>query len=124
MMRRWILTAALFAAACGGSSSTSPSTGGGPSGPTIVISNNAVSPASITVSVGSQVTFVNNDSRPHDMFSDPHPEHTQCPEINQVGHLEAGQSRQTGNLVTPRTCGYHDHELFNLRSLQGTIIIR
>ena len=36
--------------------------------------------------------FVNNDSRSHEMFSDPHPEHTDCPEINQVGFLSPGQS--------------------------------
>ena len=37
-----------------------------------------VSPRDITVAVGSRVTFVNNDSMPHDMASDPHPEHTLC----------------------------------------------
>lgn len=119
---------ALSAVACGSdSSSTAPSTGGGsppPTATTITIANNAVSPQSITVRVGSQVTFVNNDSRAHDMFSNPHPEHTDCPEINQVGHLEPGQSRQTGNLVTSRTCGYHDHEQFTVRALQGTIVIQ
>ena len=76
------------------------------------------------MAAGAQVTFINNDSRPHEMFSDPHPEHTDCPEINQVGHLEPGQSRQTGNLVTIRTCGYHDHINFEIKSLQGTITIR
>src|SRR5262249_45481163 len=118
----------LALAACGSSSSTSPSTGGGggggTSGPTITISNNAVSPKTITVQRGAQVTFVNNDSRNHNMFSDPHPEHTDCPEINQVGFLMPGQSRQTGNLVTPRTCGFHDHDNFTITGLQGSIVIQ
>jgi hypothetical protein len=34
------------------------------------------------------------------MSSDPHPFHTDCPEINEVGFLTAGQSKRTGNLNT------------------------
>ena len=44
------------------------------------------------------------------MTSDPHPEHNDCPEINTVGLLQPNQSRETGNLVTIRTCGFHDHD--------------
>jgi plastocyanin len=120
--------------ACGGSSdsggtgsTTSPTTTctTGSNVTTIVIlSSGAVCPANITVSRGVQVTFVNQDSRGHDMFSDPHPEHTDCQEINQVGHLEPGQSRQTGNLVVAKKCGFHDHNLPDNRSLQGAITIQ
>ena len=78
----------------------------------------------MTIAAGSRVTFVNNDSRVHDMNSDPHPEHTDCPEINQVGFLAAGQTKQTGNLTTARTCGFHDHNQSTNTSLQGTIIIQ
>ena len=116
---------AILMAACGGSSS-SPT---GPTGPatattTITIANNTVSPKDIVVPRGSQVTFINNDSRAHDMESNPHPEHTDCPAINQAGFLNPGQSRQTGNLNTVRTCGYHDHDQDQARSLQGTITIQ
>jgi plastocyanin len=83
-----------------------------------------VSPKTITVSAGARVTFINNDSRVHDMESDPHPEHTNCPEINQVGFMTPGQTKLTGNLNRARSCGYHDHNLDNDRSLQGTIIIQ
>ena len=38
-----------------------------------------VSPKNLVVGPGTQVTFVNNDSRNHEMTSDPHPEHTECP---------------------------------------------
>ena len=93
-------------------------------GTTITITATGVSPKSITVSAGSRVTFVNNDTRVHDMNSDPHPEHTDCPEINQVGFLASGQSRQTGNLNTTRTCGFHDHDLPQNTSLQGSIVIQ
>jgi plastocyanin len=115
--------------ACGSSSSGTSPTPTPPPGSTtptttITISNNAVSPKNISVARGSQVTFVNSDNRAHDMASNPHPEHTDCPEINQVGFLSPGQSRQTGNLNTVRTCGFHDHEQDSVTSLQGTITIQ
>ena len=114
---------------CGGGGSGGTGSPTAPTGPTtatttITISNNAVSPQNITITRGSQVTFINNDSRTHDMESDPHPEHTDCPEISQVGFLSPGQRRQTGNMNTVRTCGYHDHDQDSVRSLQGTITIQ
>jgi plastocyanin len=124
---------AFVLAACGGGStsgsvtspSPSPTPSPGESGTaTITIANNTVSPQSVTVTRGSRVTFVNNDNRNHDIESNPHPEHTDCPEINQVALLSPGQSRQTGVLNNVRTCGYHDHEQDTVRSLQGTITIQ
>jgi hypothetical protein len=58
------------------------------------------------------------------MSSDPHPEHTECPEINQAGFLAPGQQRQTGNLNNPRTCGFHDHNQPSNAALTGSIIIQ
>jgi plastocyanin len=124
------VVAVATAAACGGSSAngTGPSTAitcsSLPDTRTILIVNNAVCPTTLTVTRGSQVTFINNDNRTHEMNSDPHPEHTNCPELNQVGHLEPGQSRQSGNLTVARTCGFHDHLNDQNRSLQGTITIQ
>src|ERR1700736_1043816 len=86
--------------ACGGAStstaspsptpppSPSPGTCGSSASATIVIANNIACPQTINVPVGTQVTFVNQDSRPHEMYSDPHPIHTDCPDLNQVGHLD------------------------------------
>ena len=104
-----------------------PSGGGGGStgSNTITITSSGVSPKSITVARGSQVTFVNNDSRPHDMASDPHPTHRSCPEIEDgIGFMSAGQTKLTANLNTARTCGYHDHNDDRNTSLQGTIVIQ
>ena len=125
MWRLWL--AAAFAAAaisCSKSDSgTSPSTP--PTATTtITITSGGVTPKNIVISRGSRVTFVNNDSRAHDMESDPHPEHTDCPEINSVGVLNAGQNRQTGNLNTARTCGFHDHIDFGNNNLKGSILIQ
>ena len=78
----------------------------------------------LTVPPGTRVLFVNSHSRRHDMASDPHPDHLDCPELNQVGVLNPGQSRESGNLVTVRTCGFHDHDDPDNRNLRGNIVIR
>ena len=110
--------------ACG-KSNTSPSpTPMPPPGPTITISSGGVSPKTLVVPPGTQVTFTNNDTRDHEMDSDPHPEHTDCPEINEVGYLTPGQSRQTGNLVVARRCGFHDHKNFEIAALKGSITVQ
>jgi plastocyanin len=113
----------LCAPACGGSGAdTSPSP---PEvGSTITIASSGVTPKNLQVSPGSRVTFVNNDRRNHDMESDPHPEHTECPAINQIGVIVPGQSKQTGNLNTVMTCGYHDHSDAENPNWQGRITIQ
>ena len=82
-----------------------------------------VSPSTVTIRQGGRVTFVNNDSRAHDMASDPHPTHEDCPAIDQAGFLSPGQSRTTGNLNVVRSCGFHDHNLPSSTGLQGRITI-
>jgi hypothetical protein len=84
----------------------------------------SVSPVELVVSPGARVLFVNNDLRRHEMTSDPHPDHVNCPELNQVGLLNPGQSRESGNLVAVRTCGYHDHEDPDAARLKGRIVVR
>jgi len=117
------------AAGCGSSSSTTPagpSAGCTPStsANTLVIQNNTICPAALTVARGTQITILNSDSRTHEMDSDPHPEHTDCPELNQIGFLNPGQSRQSGNLNTARKCGLHDHASPDTTSLRATITIQ
>jgi len=112
--------------ACNKSSPTAPSPGNTPQVQTntITITASGADPRNVAIAVGTRVLFVNNDSRSHNMTSDPHPDHTQCPEINQVGFLSPGQSRETGNLVVARTCGFHDHDNPGQASLTGQIVIR
>ena len=134
-----MLATALTAVTCGGGGSSSPTSPSpspsptpsptpspAPSGDaTITISSSGVvSPRTLTITAGTRVTFVNNDSRAHDMASDPHPNHTDCPELNQVGFLNPGQSRQSGNMNTRRTCSYHDHNRDTDTNLQGSIVIQ
>ncbi len=137
-MRLAALVMAMTAAACGGGSSgggstpTTPTTTTPPpttSTPTdlatiTIGTNGSISPTSVTLNRGGRVTIVNSDTRAHDMSSDPHPEHTDCTEINQIGFLNAGQSRTSGNFTTARTCRFHDHNLPDNAGLKGTIIIQ
>lgn len=99
-------------------------TGGATASATITIGSNGVaSPSTVTITQGGRVTFVNNDSRSHDMSSDPHPSHEDCPPLEQVGFLSPGQSKTSGNLNTVRVCGFHDHNLPTVTGLQGRITI-
>jgi hypothetical protein len=69
------------------------------------------------------VTITNNDSIPHDMDSDPHPAHTDCPSLN-IGVIGPGQTRTSGAQNTARACGMHDHNNPGTGSLMRTIVIR
>jgi plastocyanin len=125
------IAALITLAACGGgggspTSPSGPATGSpGPSGATVTIgSNGAVSPSQVTVSAGQSVTFVNNDSRVHDIESDPHPSHTDCPQINAAGLITPGQTKVTNAFTNVRTCGFHDHSNPDVAALTGRIIIQ
>jgi plastocyanin len=119
-----VACASLLLATCGGSG-TSPSPPPADNPNQMVISSAGVlTPSEITIAAGSRVLFINNHSRSHQMASDPHPEHSDCPEMDPVGLLAPGQRRETGNFVAPRTCGIHDHEDFDNPALKGRIIIR
>ena len=105
------------ALSCGGSSS-SPSPPSGVCTPsanpnTLVLMNNSICPQTLTVSRGSQLTIMNQDSNTHEMNSDPHPEHTDCPELNQIGFLShrpeplERQPEHRAPLRDPRSQQFH-----------------
>ena len=91
---------------------------------TIQITAAGVNAKSVQIPLGGRVLFINNDTRDHDVLSDPHPEHTDCSAINQVGRLRPGERRETGNMVEARTCGYHDDLNFMEAGLQGSIVAK
>lgn len=125
---RGVLVALLLAAGSWGlscsKSPTNPSDTPTPTPTIVTITSAGVSPKSVQIALGSRVRFVNNDTKEHDMGSDPHPDHTDCPFINQVGILKPGEQRETANSVVARTCGYHDHEDPTNTAWQGTIITK
>jgi plastocyanin len=136
--RTLAVAALITAAACGGGSSpTSPggsgsgsvvvgSTGAvGTVGATITIgTNSSVSPSQVTIAPGQSVTFVNNDTRSHDMESDPHPVHTDCPSMANVGTLQPGQSKTSFGFAAAGSCGFHDHNDPERAGLKGRIVIQ
>ena len=123
-MRVLLLPLCLIAVSCGGGGTSPTPT---PSNPfTFTITAAGVSPKELTVPPGTRVLFENKDSRRHDMAADPHPEHDTdgCSGINFVGVLNAAQSKETGNMVTVKTCGFHDHDNPENTALHGRIIVR
>jgi plastocyanin len=121
---------AVAAATCGGSSGSPPSSGL-PAGPTpapadppvIRISATGADPKQLIVAAGDRVTFTNNDTQPHDIQGGPDPANPDCREIDAVGFIVPGQSKQTLPLPVVRTCDYHDHQN-HAPIFTGRIIIR
>ena len=133
---RWMLPAigvalalAALAVACGSDSPTAPtppspppSGNPPPSTLTLTITSTGLS-AGGEVAVGGTVTVVNNATSAHEMSSDPHPAHTDCPALN-IGTLQPGQQRTSQPLTSARTCGIHDHINPGTQSLMRSIVIR
>ena len=114
--------------ACGGDGgspvepSPPPAAGGTPT-QTIVVTAAGVSPSTVTIRLGERVMFTNTDTVDHEMASDQHPTHENCPAINQVGFLRPGEARETGNFTKVETCAFHDHLNSTNTTLNGTIVI-
>ncbi len=114
----------------GGGSPTGPGGGGGGGGApgaigaTITIANGRVTPSEVTISVGQSVNFVNNDGASRNVSSDPHPVHTDCPQINVVGNLANNQSRPTNAFPQARSCGFHNHDDPDNPNFRGRINIQ
>lgn len=116
----------LALASCSGGS-TAPTPTPPPSNPfTFTITTSGVNPKEFTVPPGTRVLFVNSDNRRRNMTADPHPEHNEpgCEGINNVGLLNTGQNRETGNLVVVKTCLFHDHDDPDNANVRGRIIVR
>jgi plastocyanin len=113
----------------GGPSSTTVivrSTGGaGQSGATVTMTSAGVNPGAVTVAIGQSVTFVNNDSRAHEIASDPHPAHGSCPSIEAgLGTIQPGQTKSTQGFANAGRCTYHDHQDDSNRNFQGSITVQ
>ena len=97
----------------------------GASGATITLTGGGITPSSVTISIGQSVTFVNTDTRSHEIASNPHPQHGSCPSIERgLATLTAGQTKLTQGFAGAGTCGFHDHLDSANPNFMGTIIIR
>ncbi|MBI2591936.1 cupredoxin domain-containing protein [Candidatus Saccharibacteria bacterium] len=86
---------------------------------TITYNGSSFSPNQATVKKGDTVVFKNDSSQAIQIQSNPHPIHSDMPELN-IGLIEAGQS-QSITLSSIGSWGYHNH----LNPTQtATIIIR
>jgi plastocyanin len=133
--RSLILVAIAMVAACGSSSSPAASPAAPtPSGPapaapaaepsTITIASTGFSPLEVTVPVGARVTFVNGDRVAYDISSGLDHASRECPEIDVVGFLLPGQSRETSAFDQPKTCRFHEHGHLGIAAYQGRIVVR
>lgn len=91
------------------STSTSATSSNGKSSTAVTLSytGSAFTPDTINATVPLTLT-VRNDSKDALSFnSDPHPQHTQCPNLN-LGAIDPGQSKSV-TITSPETCGFHNH---------------
>jgi plastocyanin len=114
-----LLSGFLLAGACG----TAPSAPSDAAA-TITIGPAGLFPSEVRIKAWNRVAFVNNDTRPHTIASDPVDIHTECPPLNQVGLLNPGETRTTGTLNLPGLCHFHDHQHQTDSTLMGRIVVQ
>lgn len=85
----------------------------------VAITASGFVPSTLTVRLGETVTFWNEDTENHQVSSNPHPVHTDYPQLN-GGVLTPSESRSVA-FSRAGTFGYHDH--LN-PALQGTIVVQ
>jgi hypothetical protein len=92
-----------------------------PSTATIEIRSTGLDNHYLLIAPSGRVTFRNRDAVPHQIASDTHPDHQQCPQLNGP-LLAAGESFSATMPQENRTsCGYHDEQRPNDPSFRGTI---
>lgn len=77
----------------------------------ITFSDTGITPAQVTVKSGSLLTFQNNSTKKVSVGSDPHPTHTQNPEITGgefILDLEPGATSSV-TMTKVGSWGFHDH---------------
>jgi plastocyanin len=127
MRNRWVAAGAVWLFACGGADYGGSGGGGGPTPPppsagAVALTASGVDPKALTLAAGSTVVFTNNDSAAHEIASNPHPGHTQCPELN-LGALSPGESRTMTIAAHDQPCGFHDHMNPDNAAFHGTITV-
>lgn len=87
-------------------------------GTTITYNGSSFSPSRLSVKAGTEVTIVNNSDRELEFSSDPHPVHTDNPELNESA-IKPGETKTIKPTKTG-TWGFHDH--LN-SSVTGTLVV-
>jgi plastocyanin len=118
LFRSLLGTAALVAIAMvvlASGCSKSPTGPGSVGNATLTLSAGSVSPNSVTVAKGGQVTFMNSDTVPHQIAS-------ACGELNS-GVLQSGMSFTATMASQVEMCSFHDAMNPAVMALQGTITV-
>ena len=87
-----------------------------------MITPTGTSPQVLHVWEGRKAAFVNADARSHTLFADPHPAHTECAGILNLGTLEPGERREVVNLPID-ACFYHDEADPANKAFQGVVVV-
>jgi hypothetical protein len=94
---------------------------------TFIITPGGIFPKKIVVAEGTRVKFINRDTKGRQMSSDPHPNHDDCPPINDNGFVNPGQEALTANMILDpglHACGVHDHIDDQNDAVRAKIIVR
>jgi hypothetical protein len=89
--------------------------------PVVSIGATGVTPQILHILGDTGITFINRDTRAHEIRSDPHPGHTECALMN-LGPIPGGSSRETVKIVSGQGCGYHVEGDPASRSFQGFVL--
>lgn len=86
---------------------------------TVEFTENGFVPQSLTVKVGTTVTFINNSANPFWVASDPHPTHTDLPGFDALKKI-SGRESYSFTFTKIGSWGYHNH--LN-PSAKGTVVV-
>ena len=125
-----VIVSSLLVVACGGGGGGGNTTPTGPAGPsgntsgtlgaTIRITANGAVPKDVSIVPGEFVRFINDDTRPHQIQTNPHLLHTDCPP-NNLAILNPGQTADTARFIESKGCGFHNHLLPDDQTFWGVI---
>lgn len=87
----------------------------------VSIADTGFIPKTISVKVGQAVTWINTDTNPHQVASDPYPSDTTLASLNSKGNLITNDSF---SYVFNKSGTYTYHDELNPYTLQGTVIVK
>jgi plastocyanin len=115
--------AAVIVASCSSSTPTSATEAPHSLPATVMIMASGPDPKEMTIAAGERVTFMNHDNVPHAVAGGADPARRGCAEIDAVGVLTPGESRDTAVFAAAGTCDYHDPRAPSA-AFTGRIVIR
>ena len=87
---------------------------------TVEVTASALQPETIKIKKGGSVTWINKDTAPHLIESDPYPEASTLPSLNSGEALSTGES-YTHTFDETGTFTYHDQ--LNPSTLKGAVVV-